>query len=155
MLNIRFDKNVPHVMGLPDHVPSFWQTLTLLVVFGSYPLGSSQTKHALEPGVVPVRYVTVAILSVVSSRTALSTLESSQIGYWAAVSFRELMLAKKVNPAAGRSQSSTGAQPVHKEIMQKTTLLKVMFECCEATQELGLTESMFTFIRLLIQNAYW
>ena len=47
--------NIPHIMGLPDHIPSFWQTLTaVVVVFGSYPLLSSQIKQALEPAVVPV-----------------------------------------------------------------------------------------------------
>ena len=47
--------NIPHIMGLPDDIPSFWQTLTaVVVVFGSYPLLSSQTKQALEPAVVPV-----------------------------------------------------------------------------------------------------
>ena len=46
--------NIPHMMGLPDHVPSLWQTLSMKVVFVIYLEFSSQTKHALEPGVVPV-----------------------------------------------------------------------------------------------------
>ena len=46
--------NSPHVVGLLDHVPSLWQTLILLVVFSAYPLSSSQTKQAMEPGVTPV-----------------------------------------------------------------------------------------------------
>ena len=44
--------NVPQMMGLPDHVPSLWQTLSLVVVFSACPLLSSQTKQALEPVVV-------------------------------------------------------------------------------------------------------
>ena len=45
---------IPHVMGPSDQVASLWQILSLVVVFSSYPLLSSQTKHALEPGVTPV-----------------------------------------------------------------------------------------------------
>ena len=44
--------NIPHMIGFPDHVASFWQTLTAVVV--EYPLFFSQTKQAVEPGVVPV-----------------------------------------------------------------------------------------------------
>ena len=45
---------IPHVMGPSDQVVSLWQILSLMVVFSSYPLFSSQTKQALEPGVMPV-----------------------------------------------------------------------------------------------------
>ena len=59
-LNIQNETNVfvmtsiPHIMGLLDHVASLWQTLSMKVVSGIYLEFSSQTKHALEPGVVPV-----------------------------------------------------------------------------------------------------
>ena len=46
--------NVPQMMGLPDHVPSLRQTLSLVVVFSACPLLSLQTKQAVEPVVVPV-----------------------------------------------------------------------------------------------------
>ena len=47
--------NEPHMIGLPDHAALFWQTLSaVVVVFSACPLLSSQTKQALEPGVVPV-----------------------------------------------------------------------------------------------------
>ena len=48
-------QRIPHVMGRPDHVPSLWQTLSMAVVFNSHPLSSSQTKQAVEPGVVPLQ----------------------------------------------------------------------------------------------------
>ena len=45
--------NIPHTVGFPDHNPFLWQNLKL-VLFNSYPMFSSQTKQALEPGVVPL-----------------------------------------------------------------------------------------------------
>ena len=47
--------DVPQMMGLLDHNPLLWQTLSVVVVvFSSYSLSTSQTKQALEPGVVPL-----------------------------------------------------------------------------------------------------
>ena len=46
--------NVPQMRGLPDHVPSLWQNLSLVVVFRAYPLMLLQTKQALEPVMVPL-----------------------------------------------------------------------------------------------------
>ena len=46
--------NIPHMMGLPDHVPLLWQTLSVTIRFSSYPLSSSQTKQAVEPAVMPL-----------------------------------------------------------------------------------------------------
>ena len=51
------------MIELLDHVPFLWQTISaivavfcsfIMVVFSSYPLSPSQTKQAVEPGVVPV-----------------------------------------------------------------------------------------------------
>ena len=41
------------MMGLLDHNPLLSQTL-VIVEFSSYSLSTSQTKQAVEPGVVPV-----------------------------------------------------------------------------------------------------
>lgn len=47
--------NVPHRMGLPDHVPLLRHTLSVVVVVvGAYSLLSSQTKQAVEPAIVPL-----------------------------------------------------------------------------------------------------
>ena len=45
---------IPHVMALLDQVPLLWQNLASMVVFSSSKLALSQTKQALEPGVVPL-----------------------------------------------------------------------------------------------------
>ena len=45
-------RDIPHTMGLPDHNPLGWQSLSVVVEFSSYP--SSQTKQTVELAVVPL-----------------------------------------------------------------------------------------------------
>ena len=42
------------MMGLLDHNPLLWQTLSVIEEFSPYSLSTSQTKQAVEPGVVPL-----------------------------------------------------------------------------------------------------
>ena len=45
---------IPHKMGLPDQVASLWQILSFGGCIQFIPQFTSQTKQAMEPGVMPV-----------------------------------------------------------------------------------------------------